>query len=118
MPVPLPVVLALLYAGAMSLVILCIQHTWPGPLRPSTLAVAAWVDSGEAEAFHRLYRAVHLFLVGYLWLAARGYGGGWRRPERWWLAGAAFLVLAVHYALDAELNALPRIELVPWPMER
>jgi len=116
LPVPLPVVLALLYCGAMSLVLLWLMQAWPTPGRASLLPTAAWVDSGGAEAFRRLYRGVHLLLVGYLWLSARGGVGGRIVPVRWSLAGAALLILAVHRALDAALNALPSVHLVPWPM--
>lgn len=116
LPVPLPVVVALLYCGAMSLVLLWMMQVWPTPGRASVVSTAAWVDSGGAEAFRRLYRGVHLLLVGYLWLCARGGVGGRLVPVRWSLAGAALLVLAVHLTLDAALNALPRVDLVPWPM--
>ena len=116
LPVPLPIVLTLLYSGAMSLVILWMIHAWPTSLRASLLPTAAWVDSGGAEAFRRLYRGVHLLLVGYLWLSARGGVGGRLMPVRWSLAVAAMLVLAVHRALDAALNALPRVDLIPLPM--
>jgi hypothetical protein len=116
LPVPLPVVLALLYSGLMSLVILWMIHAWPTPMRSSFLPTAAWVDSGGAEAFRRLYRGIHLLLLGYLWLSARGGVGGRLMPVRWSLAVAALLVLAVHRALDSALNALPRVEMVPWPM--
>lgn len=115
-PLPLPVVLALLYAGAMSLVILWLMHAWPTPMRSSLLPTAAWVDSGGAEAFRRLYRGVHLLLVGFLWFSARGGVGGRSATARWSLAGAALLILAIHRALDAALNALPRVHLIPWPM--
>lgn len=114
-PVPLPVVLALLYAGAMSLLLLWLVQTWPTPSRASFLATAAWVDSGGAEAFRRVYRGTHFLLVGYLWITARGLGGR-GVADRWWLAGAALLILAVHRALDAALSALPRAHLLPWPM--
>lgn len=115
-PVPLPVVLTLLYAGAMSLLLLWLIHVWPMPTGPSMLPTAAWVDSGGAEAFRRLYRGVHLLLVGYLWFSARGGVGGRSAPARWSLAGAALLVLAVHRALNAALEALPRVDLIPWPI--
>lgn len=116
LPVPLPVVLTFLYAGAMSLVLLWLIHAWPAPPRASIVPTAMWVDSGGAEAFRRVYRGVHLLLVGFLWVSARSGIGGHGAPARWSLVGAALLVLAVHRALDAALNALPRVDLIPWPM--
>lgn len=113
---PLPVVVALLYSGLMSLFLLWLVQAWPAPNRASVVATAAWVDSGGAEAFRHRYRAVHFLLVGFLWFSARGGVGGRSAAPRWWLAGAALLVLAVHRALDMALSALPRVHLLPWPM--
>lgn len=100
----------------MSLLLLWLIHAWPVPTRPSVVPTAAWVDSGGAEAFRRLYRGVHLLLVGFLWASARGGIGGRSAPARWSLVGAPLLVLAVHRALEAALGALPRVDLIPWPM--
>ncbi len=112
---PPAVVLALLDSGVMALFILWLRIAWPLGTRASILPATAWIDSGGADAFRHSYRTVHLLLLGWLWLRARSLPPG-ERVVRWAHPAAALLVLAVHRALDLALAALPRAELIRWPI--
>jgi hypothetical protein len=113
-PIPQPVILALLYAGAMSLFLLWLELAYPMAARASIVPTTAWLRSGGADAFRHSYRTVHLLLIGYLWVSARGGTGGGGTAGRWAHAGAAVLVGAVHWALDAALRGMPVVGWTRW----